>query len=145
MSIKKFIKDLLLKSCVIFSAIMLIYIIIAAIVNVGDGKLLLEAGRVALFFVFSCLISCASLIFALKSLGGGTRLILHYLITLFAFYSCFLLTLGLRASGLVVGFVLFTAVYFAVMGIRRALLSSYRKNLEASEEYEKQYSSRRSK
>ena len=143
MSVKKFIKDLLQGACVIFSVIMLIYIIIAAIVNVGDGELLLEAGRVALFFVFSCLVCCANLIFSLKSLGGGIRLTIHYLITLFAFYSCFLLSLNLGASGLLVGFVMFTAVYFAVMGIRRVLISSYRKNLDASEEYEKQYSKHR--
>ena len=145
MTFKKFISDFLRRACVTFSIIMLIYIIIAAIINVGDNELLLEAGRIALFFVFSCLLSCANLIFELKTMGGGLRLLSHYLIILFAFYSCFLLTLGLKTSGLVVGFVMFTAVYFAVMGIRRALISSYRKNVEASEEYQKQFPERRSK
>ncbi len=139
MTLKKIIKELLGKACVTFSVIMLIYIIIAAIVNVSDDKLLLDAGRVVLFFVFSCLMSCAGLLLRAERLGGGARLILHYLITLFGFYTCFVLSLNLKASGLVVGFTLFTALYFAVMGIRRALLNAYRKNAEAAESYQKQY------
>ena len=71
MTVKGFIKKTLTHACVYFTVIMLFYIIIAAIVNVNDSRLLLEAGRTALFFVFSLLLACANTVFSIKALSGG--------------------------------------------------------------------------
>ena len=140
MTVKGFIKKTLTHACVYFTVIMLFYIIIAAIVNVNDSRLLLEAGRTALFFVFSLLLACANTVFSIKALSGGLRLIIHYLITVFGFYACFMLSLSLRASSQLVGLVAFTAIYFAIMGISALISSRYRANVEKAEKYTKKYS-----
>ena len=140
MTVKGFIKKTLTHACVYFTVIMLFYIIIAAIVNVNDSRLLLEAGRTALFFVFSLLLACANTVFTIKALSGGLRLIIHYLITVFGFYACFMLSLSLRASSQLVGLVAFTAIYFAIMGISALISSRYRANVEKAEKYTKKYS-----
>jgi hypothetical protein len=140
MTAKSFVKKLLTKGCIYFSIIMLVYIIIAAIINVVDDELLLSAGRVVLFFVFSVLLAAANCLYSLDRPSGGARLIIHYLITLFAFYTCFMLSLSLRASSTLVGLVVFTAVYFAIMGVWAAFRAKYRTNKENAEKYISQYS-----
>ena len=77
MTVKNFIKNLLTRSCVYFSAIMLIYIIIAAIVNVDTTPLLLDASRVVLFYVFACLLAGANVVYGIKTISGGVRLCCH--------------------------------------------------------------------
>ncbi|MBQ9111979.1 MAG: hypothetical protein IJY08_00185 [Clostridia bacterium] len=139
MTVKGFVKKLLTNACIYFSLIMLLYIIIAAIINVVDDALLLDAGRVVLFFVFSVLLAAANSLYALKKPSGGVRLLIHYAITLFAFYTCFMLSLSLRASSTLVGIVVFTAVYFAIMGILTAVRSKYRSNTQNAEKYISQY------
>ena len=139
MTVKDFIKKLLCRACIYFSCIMLCYIIVAAIVNVGDGDLLLEAGRTVLFFVFSLLFALANALFAFDKMSGGTRVLLHYLITAFAFYACFMLPLSMRASSIIVGLVVFSLVYFAVLGLSSLFRSRYRANIERAQKYQKQY------
>ena len=73
MTARNFVKRLLTKGCIYFSVIMLVYIIIAAIMNVGDDELLLSAGRVVLFFVFSVLLAAANAYGAEKVLGDGVH------------------------------------------------------------------------
>lgn len=139
MTVKEFIKKLLCRACIYFSCIMLCYIIVAAIVNVGDGALLLDAGRTVLFFVFALLFALANGIFALERLSGGTRVLVHYLITVFAFYACFMLPISMRASSVIVGLVVFSLVYFAVLGLTSLFKSRYRTNVERAQGYQKQY------
>ncbi len=146
MTIKGFIKKALSHACAYFTLIMLGYIIIAAIINVGDDALLLDGVRTVLFFLFSLLWACANVIFSLKNIGGGIRLFVHYLIMLFAFFTCLLLPLGsLKASGYLIGAVIFTIVYFAVMGIIHLISSKFKANVESTQKYEKQFSKKRSK
>ena len=139
MSAKSFIKNILNRSCVYFSVIMLGYIIVAAIINVIDQDLLLDAGRVVLLFVFSVLLAVANAFFAMDKMSGGVRLLIHFAITTFAFCTCFLLPLSLRASSMLVGMVMFVIGYFAVMGIRAAFRSKYKSNKEAAEQYNNAY------
>ncbi len=139
MTPKKFIKNLLTRSCVYFTLIMLAYIIIAAVINVTDDNLLLNAGRTVLFYVFALLLSLANGILSIGRLSGALRLILHYLIVMFAFYACLMLPLSMRASGIIVGLVIFTIIYFVVVGIVAIFRSKFRKNLEKSQDYQKQY------
>ena len=139
MTVKGFIKKLLVRSCVYFTVCMLVYMILAVIINVGDGDLLLDAGRTVLFFVFSLLLAGANTVFSIKSLHAAVRIILHYLFTIFGFYVCFMMSLGMRTTQVFIGLVLFTVVYFIVLGIVAAFKAKYRTNTERSENYEKQY------
>lgn len=141
MSLKVFIKKALTHACVYFSIIMLLYIAIAAIMTVNEDRLLLEASRTVLFFVFSLLLACANVVFSLKRISAVLRTVIHYFITLFAFYACLLLPLSLRAASLLIGFAVFTALYAAVMGISAFILSRYRSSAERTEEYSKQFKS----
>ena len=141
MTVKGFVKKAISHACIYFALIMLCYIIIAAIVNVRDEELMLHAGRTILFFLFSLLWACANVIFSIKTIGGGIRLFIHYLIMLLAVFLCLLLPLAsLKASGYLVGGVLFTAIYFTVMGIVHLITTKYKTNVESTENYEKQFS-----
>ena len=140
MTVKGFIKKLLLHSCVYFTLCMLVYIIIAAIVNVQYDTLLLEADRSVLFFVFSLLLSAANTVLSLPRPSGKIRVFIHFVITLFAVYACFMLPISMRASSVLVGMVIFSMLYFAVLGIVAAFRSKYRRNAEAVEKYNKQFS-----
>ncbi len=139
MTVKNFINNLFSRACIYFTCIMVVYIAIAALVNVGESALLLEAGRTILFFVFSLLLALANGIFLFERLSGAVKILLHYLIVLFAFYSCFMLTLKVRTSTVLIGLIAFTIVYFAAVGIIAAFKARYRSNLERSEAYNKQY------
>ena len=119
---------------------MLVYIIIAAAVNVGGGDLLLDASRVILFFVFASLWAIANAIYRSEIAGGAVRLLIHFILMLFAFYTCLMLPLAsLNTSGMVVGFALFVVLYFAFMGISAAISSKYKENKEGSEQYASQF------
>lgn len=139
MTIKSFIKKLLVRSCVYFTVSMLVYMILAAIVNVGESDLLLDAGRCVLFFVFSLLLAGANTVFSIKSLSPALRVIIHYAFTLFGFYVCFIMTLGMRAAQIFIGLVAFTVVYFIILGTVAVFKSKYRRNAELSEKYQDQY------
>ncbi len=139
MSAKSFVKNIMTRACVYFSVIMLGYIIITAIINVIEDTLLLDAGRVVLFFVFSLLLSVANALFAQPKPSGAVRLLIHFAITLFAFWTCFMLPLSLRTSSTLVGLVTFCVAYFAFMGIRAAFRAKFKENTEAAEEYISQY------
>ena len=139
MTVKGFIKKLLVHSCVYFTIAMLAYMLLAAIVNVGDGALLLDAGRTVLFFVFSLLLAGANSVFSIKELNAAIRVILHYVFTTFGFYVCFMMTLDMRAAQVFIGLVVFTLIYFIILGIIAAFRAKYRSNTERSEKYEKQY------
>ncbi len=139
MTLKAFIKQLLNRACVYFTIFMVLYIAIAALVNIGDSALLLEAGRTALFFAFALLLAAANGLLGLARLSGAVRITLHYLIVLFAFYACFLLWMSLRASALIIGIFIFSIVYFAVMGVIALFKSRYKRNLEKTEDYQKQF------
>ena len=143
MTFKLFIKKLLCRACCYFTLCMLGYIAVAAIVNVDDDRLLLEAGRTVLFFVFALLVSFATSLLSLDKPSKKLLGVLHYVITLFAFYTCFMLPLSMRASGILVGLVIYTLVYLATVGAIVLFKSRYRKNTENSQKYEKQYSSKR--
>ena len=140
MTFKSFTKKLLTTSCVYFTIVMLFYIIITALVNVSeDSLILLEAGRTVLFFVFAVLLSLANNLFSLKNLSATIRVILHYLICAFAFYACFMLPVNMSASGILVGLVIFSVLYFAILGTITAFKAKYHRNTEKAQAYEQQY------
>ncbi len=139
MTVKGFFKKWLNHACVYFTIFMLIYIILAAIVNVGDSALSLDAGRTVLFFLFAFLLSAANTIFKLESMSASLRVFVHYLLTALGFYFCFIMTLGMRVAQVFIGLVMFTMVYFIVFGILAIFRARYKKNTERSQKYEKRY------
>ena len=139
MNIKQTIKKILTDACVLFSLITAAYALIVWLVYVNQEQVLMEAGRVVLFFVFSLLVSGANGIYRHKPLSAALRLTLHFLICTLAFYLCFLLPLSMPGSSVLVGLIFFVLAYFLVMGIVAGLASRFRKNREASEEYKSQY------
>ena len=139
MTVKGFFKKWLNHACVYFTVFMLIYIILAAIVNVGDDALRLDAGRTVLFFLFAFLLSAANTVFKLETLSMSLRLLIHYVLTALGFYFCFIMTLGMRAAQVFIGLVLFTVVYFIVFGVVALFRARYKKNTERSQKYDKRY------
>ena len=143
MNIKQTIRKILTDACVLFSFITAIYALIVALVYVNQEQVLLEAGRVVLFFVFSLLVSAANTLYRAKTLSGGIRFLCHFLICTLAFYLCFLLPLSMPGSSVLVGLIFFVLAYFAIMGITSGFASRFRKNREATEEYQSQYTKKR--
>ena len=118
---------------------MLLYIIIAGIVNVEDPSLLLDAGRCVLFFVFSCMLSGANVLLRLDKMGTAVRVLLHYLMLAFAVYACFMLPLSMRGSSIFIGLVIFSVIYAATMGVIAAVRARYKKITEEDTEYQRLY------
>ena len=143
MNIKQTIRKILTDACVLFSFITAIYALIVALVYVNQEQVLIEAGRVVLFFVFSLLVSTANVIYRQKSMSGAVRLLLHFLICTLAFYLCFLLPLSMPGSSVLVGLILFVLCYFLIMGVLAFFISRFRKNRDAHEEYQSQYTKKR--
>ena len=139
MTIKKFIKQWLLHACVYFTLLMVVYTAIAAIVNVNDDTLLLDAGRCALFFVFALLLAVANTFFSFENMHVALKVIIHYAVTVAGFYACFLLPLSMQASGVLVGLALFSVIYFVILGLWALFKSRYQRNKENAEAYQSKY------
>lgn len=139
MNLKNFLKELSVKTCIYFSIIIAIYSFIALIINSNDGIVLLNAGNILLYFVFSILLALANKIFSLKTLHTALRLTIHLIICEIAFYSCILLPLSLGSSQTFVGITFFTVIYFIVAGVVAMFNAQLKKNFEKSENYTSQY------
>ncbi len=140
---KKFIWKILNQACVIFSVIVALYSVVAMIVNVNDDRILLDAGRVLLFFLFSLLFAIANGILKQKSIPSGARLPIHFLISALAFYMCFLLPLNMPGTTVLIGMFFFILLYFLTAAVIAAFLSSFRKKKEKTEDYQKQYKNKK--
>lgn len=139
MLVLKLIKKWLSHTCVYFTIVTLFYMIIQAIVNVNDDALLLDAGRTALFFVFSLLVALANTVLTVDRLMLALRVAIHFLTVMFAFYACMLLPLSLPASSVFVGLILAAIVYAVVMGLVALFRSRYKKLSKVDEKYEKKF------
>ena len=139
MNFKCFIKRLLVNSCILFSLIMLVYTIVAAIMHVTEDEVLLDASRVLLFYVFSLLFAAANSLKTIKALHKAVALLLHFVITVFAFYACFILPLGMSSSNVFVGIGIYTLVYAIISAVAAIFKARLKINAEASEEYVSQF------
>ena len=139
MFVLKLIKKWLTHTCAYFTVVTLIYMIIQAIVNVSDEALVLDAGRTALFFLFSLLIALANTVFSIDKLITALKVTLHFVIVMFAFYACLLLPLSMPASSIFVGLALGAVVYAVIMGLVAVFRSRFKKISESSEKYEKKF------
>ena len=140
MDIKAILKKALTCACVVFTLMTAIYSLIVLIITVDSDEILVDAGRIVLFFVFSLLFAVANGFLKLSFLKPALRYVCHFLILLFATYASLLLPAGLEGSRLVVGLIFFILVYFALMGIRALFLSKFRSNAELGEDYKSRFS-----
>ena len=143
MNIKQTIKKILTDACVLFSFITAAYALIVWLVYVKQEQVLMRADLVVLFFVFELLVCMANGIYRYAKFSGARRLAIHFLICTLAFYLCFLLPLSMPDSSVVVGILLFVLAYALVMLVVAGLVSRFRKNRAATEEYKSQYTKKR--
>ncbi len=140
MDIKQYISKFFSRACVYFTAMILIYTAVVALINNDANEILIGGVRILFFFIFSLLFSLANVIYGIKSISSPVRFLIHYLITLFACCICLFLPASLAPSGFIVGIVFFSVIYFLVAAIYALILSLHKKRLEKKEVYEKKFS-----
>ena len=140
MDAKKLIKKLLVSTCVIFTVLTAIYMLILQIMNTAEISAAVESGRVLLFFVFSFLMACANTLLSIEKIHGAIRYMSHYILCTLGFWICFCIPNNMQASQILVGIVFFTLGYAIVM----PLIAFFRRRLTKSktppQKYEKQFS-----
>lgn len=140
MEIKKQIKKTLCNTCVLFTAIIIIYALVVMLINIDAQSIQLDGARTVLFFFFSLMISVANSIFSTKSIAAALRLTLHFVICAFAFYLCLMLPIEPTPANTVIGMAFFTVIYFVVAAIVYFFRSRYKKLSEENETYTKRFS-----
>lgn len=145
MDVKKLIKETLNSTCIFFTIITALYMLIMLIINVSDGSAQIEAERVLLFFVFSLLLSIANALVKAKAIHIALRYLIHYLICAIGFWLCFCLPNKMDASKTLVGIVLFSILYAIIMTLRGIFSRRFKKikQKESNEKYEKQFSGKK--
>ena len=145
MYVKKLIKKTLNSTCIFFTIITALYMLIMLIINVSDGSAQIEAERVLLFFVFSLLLSIANALVKAKAIHIALRYLIHYLICAIGFWLCFCLPNKMDASKTLVGIVLFSILYAIIMTLRGIFSRRFKKikQKESNEKYEKQFSGKK--
>ena len=145
MDVKKLIKKTLNSTCIFFTIITALYMLIMLIINVSDGSAQIEAERVLLFFVFSLLLSIANALVKAKAIHIALRYLIHYLICAIGFWLCFCLPNKMDASKTLVGIVLFSILYAIIMALREIFSRRFKKikQKESNEKYEKQFSGKK--
>ncbi|MBO7302707.1 MAG: DUF3021 family protein [Clostridia bacterium] len=145
MDVKKLIKKTLNSTCIFFTIITALYMLIMLIINVSDGSAQIEAERVLLFFVFSLLLSIANALVKAKAIHIALRYLIHYLICAIGFWLCFCLPNKMDASKTLVGIVLFSILYAIIMTLRGIFSRRFKKikQKESNEKYEKQFSGKK--
>jgi len=113
------------------------------LVNVKEPEVLLRASTLLFLALFALLAAFGRSVLRLTSLSGGVRVALHYVILTLAFYLCLLVPAGMRAPQVLIGLVLFTAVYWIGAGVVHLFTARLRKNSEQTEVYEKQFSKKK--
>ena len=139
MNFKSLLKKVLTNTCVYFTAITAIYTLLVMIVNLDDELVLLDAGRVMLFFLASLLVSLANGVFKIEKIHGGVKLSVHFILTTFAYWACLLLPLSLDSRSTLVGIVVFVVLYFIAAAIIAAFRSRYKKKLGKVDEYKSKF------
>ena len=140
MNIKQKLTKLLTNTCIFFSAMILVYAAIVALINTEASEILISGVRMMFFFIFSLLFSLASLIYSIKTISTPVRIISHYFITLLACYVCLFLPAELTPATTLVGIVLYTVLYAVLAAIFAFVSSLIRKNANKKEEYTSKFS-----
>ena len=140
MNIKALIKKALISTCVIFTIITAMYMLILQIINITDVSAAVESGRVLLFFVFSLLLSVANVFLSIPQIHTAIRYIIHYAICVLGFWICFCIPTKMLASQIFVGIIFFTIGYAIIMPLIALFKRRIKKNNTPPQKYEKQFS-----
>lgn len=140
MELKKLFKKMLNSTCIIFTVVTALYMLVLQIVNITDSEAAIEAGRVLLFFVFSLLLSIANALLSIEKIHLALRYTFHYVILTFGFWSCFCLPNKMNASRSLVGIVIFSIVYAIIMLIVGLFSRRLKITKKSEKKYEKQFS-----
>lgn len=143
MNFKKFLKSLLGDTSLYFTLLGAGYSALMLLVNVKEPEVLLRASTLLFLALFALLAALGRSVLRLSSMSGGAKTALHYVILTFAFYLCLLVPAGMRAPQVLVGLVLFTAVYWISAGIGHLFSARLRKNTEQTEHYEAKFSKKK--
>lgn len=139
MDIKQLIKKYINTACIYFTLITAAYMLCMFFINTGEEAPAVEASRVLLFFVFSALWAIADALRSVKRIPATLGRVIHFAICIFAFYACFMLAVKMLPSAILTGLVIFTLIYWAVLGIKTFFASRLRRNREQTEQYNKQF------
>ena len=143
MDLKLFIKKISINTCILFTAITVIYSLLVSLLNPAAEQILIDGTRIVLFFFFSLIISFANALLTVKYINGVLRYIIHYLLSATAFYLCILfpsISASTGGSFAVVGLSLFTVIYALVFAVINIVRTSDRRRKEKKEEYTSRYS-----
>ncbi len=139
MEMKKLLKTMLTETSVFFTVITALYALLMMIVNTGDEEILLSAERLLLNFMFAWLSSLAQALYRMKNVPRVGRSLLRYAVFTLSFYLCFLLPAAMTAPQILIGLVLFTLAYGAIMGIGSLFLTRFRENTRPAQDYQNQF------
>ncbi len=143
MDIKSIIKKVFISTCVIFTAITVLYCILVAILNPDAEQIFFEGTRIVLFFFFALLVSLANAVLSIKIIPSAARHIIHYVLCAIAFYLCVLFPLvqaQTTSSFIIVGLSLFTVAYVLTVAAISVIKSKKQRNKEKKETYTSQFS-----
>ena len=143
MELKKLFKKLLTSTCIVFTVLTMVYMLLLQITNIEDTDAAVQAGRVLLFFVFSLMLSIANTAFSIEKLHLALRYIIHYAITVFGFWTCICLPLNNRFSTTLVAIVAFSIIYAITMLLISIFGRRMKKNKKNEIKYEKQFSNKK--
>ena len=136
MDVKSLIKKVFNSTCIIFTVITAVYMLILQIMNITKISASVEAYRVLLFFIFALLLSCANMILSIEKIHTAARYMFHYFICVLGFWLCFCLPNKMRAATVFVGIVFFTIGYAIVMPIIATFKRRLKKSKTASQKNE---------
>ena len=143
MNIKNLIKKAIISTCVIFTIITAIYMLILQIVNTTELSAAVEASRVLMFFVFSLLLAIANTLLSISQIHTAIRYMLHYVICVVGFWICFCVPNKMAASKIFVGIVFFTIGYAIIMPLIALFKRRLAKSKAPAQTYEKQFSKKK--
>lgn len=145
MTFFKILKKLLLYTSVYFTLSTPIYAAIQIIANVSSGEANIEASRLLLLFAFSFLAGISQLLYSLLTLHKVWRITIQYAIIVFATYVCLLLPSTLSSykpmtnTGVMVGLIFATVIYFACVGICAFFKWRFLENTKKDQSYENKF------
>lgn len=143
MNIKNLIKKALISTCVIFTVITAIYMLILQIITTTEISAAVESSRVLLFFVFSLLLAIANTLLSILQIHTAIRYTIHYIICVIGFWICFCIPNNMVTSKIFVGIVFFTIGYAIIMPLIALFKRRLTKSKTPAQIYEKQFSKKK--
>ncbi len=130
-------------TCMIYTLINIFFYLCGTAFDLEDRHMVLTRGSAFLIILFSFILALSNLILTAKKprLHISLRVFLHYVITTLSFYILFLSISGYEAgtSSTIIILLVFTIVYFAIIGTVFAVKGTAKKSRIDSSEYKSIY------